>query len=106
MAVRQTDEEDAGLSNLFMAPPVEGGTGYVESLGSWIDNLMGDRRIRKDASARVAAHVDEINRQHGRGDSGKPLSSSSPPTQPPPPVPGGTGTETKGGKPGETRPKP
>jgi hypothetical protein len=36
--------------------PVPGGTMYVESLGRWVDNLMGDERIHRVAQEELAPH--------------------------------------------------
>jgi hypothetical protein len=35
-------------------PPLAGGTYRVQSLGRWVDRLMGDDRIRRDVEAALA----------------------------------------------------
>lgn len=71
-----------------LSPPVEGGTGYYGSRGRLIDRLMGDRRIR----ARVRAESEAMYSYSGFS------AAEPPPAQLPPAVPGGTSTETKGGR--------
>src|SRR5688572_9848970 len=74
-------------------PPVPGGTMYVESLGRWVDKLMGDERIHREAQEELAPHYlreDETPKD-------------PPPSEPLPPVPDGTGTSTRGGRPGQPR---
>ena len=65
------------------APPsVRGGTMYLESLGRWIDNLLGDERLHRAAQEKLALHYlqeDEVP-------------EDPPPLEPPPPVPDGTVT--------------
>lgn len=78
--------------------PVPGGSESVESLGSLIDGLLGDRRVRKDAEASVS--FEPLMEADEQGDSGSPggqdaLSASAPP----PPVPGGNESVTKGNDP-------
>jgi hypothetical protein len=86
--------------HLPILPPVPGGTESLEGLGSFIDNLLGDGRIRRAAK-------DSLNRmiQSGNGDSNSPSEGAEPtPTSPPPPVPGGNESVTKGeDPPGENR---
>lgn len=68
---------------------VPGGTGYIESLGRWIDNLLGDARDRRkteEALEPFTLSEDE-------------MPPDPEPVEPPPPVPGGTGTSTRGGRP-------
>ena len=77
------------------APPaVKGGTEYIESLGRWIDNLMGDERARGAADRALESLT--MSADDGPED--------PPPSYPAPPVQGGTEVITKGGNPGnETR---
>ncbi len=75
-----------------LPPPIEGGTGTYASRGRFIDRLMGDTKIRARARRDVEALV--LRSQQGGGE----LPPDPPPVKLPPPVPGGTGTETKGGR--------
>jgi hypothetical protein len=59
MATQKRTEHEAEVVRPALPPPVEGGTGYLESLGSFIDNLFGDRRMRRHAEQRIAAMFDE-----------------------------------------------
>jgi hypothetical protein len=43
-------------SERWLPPPVPGGTEYYESLGKWIDNLLGDERIRRRVDAELRPH--------------------------------------------------
>ncbi len=84
-------------------PPVPGGSESVESLGSLVDRLLGDRRVRKDAEASVSLgplmEADEQGDSDSSGGQGSPSRSAAPP-----PVPGGNESVTKGkGPPGERR---
>jgi hypothetical protein len=66
---------------------------------------MGHAKIEREVDAQVAEHIKAINAQAQENPDNSPRPLPDPPTsQPPAPVPGGTGTETRGGKPGETRP--
>jgi hypothetical protein len=84
---RPSDTETA--DRVRVPPPVPGGTGTEESLGRWMDDLVGDRRARAAASRNLAMLV--------MTDDEKP--DDPPPSEPPPPVPGGTEAVTKGGRP-------
>jgi hypothetical protein len=97
MATAPIDETDdaTGASVATKIPPaVEGGNDYYESLGSFIDNLMGDSRDRAAAARKVA-----------KLDMSEDESPSDPaPSEPPPAVPGGTESVKKSeDPPGETR---
>jgi len=72
-------------------PPVPGGTTYLESLGRWVDNLLGDERIHQAAQRELAPSY--LQEEEAPQD--------PPPSEPPPPVPDGTGTSTRGGRPGD-----
>lgn len=87
-AQRQTKSESSG-NERWIPPPVPGGTGEVESLGRWIDNLLGDARIGRRVEAKLRPH-------YLREDE---LPDDPPAEEPPPPVPDGTGTSTRGGRP-------
>jgi len=82
--------------------PVPDGSEYVESLGTLVDRLLGDRRVRKNAEASVFGQVMEAD---GEGDSDPSGGQDAPsPSDPPPPVPGGNESVTKGKDPaGERR---
>lgn len=86
---------------LPILPPVPGGTESLESLGSFIDNVLGDGRIRRSA----AASLERMMRADGDDDTNSPSEGGDPtPVAPPPPVPGGNESITKGDDPpGETR---
>lgn len=75
----QTEVESHVGPEAKLPPPFEGATRTIQSLGRWVDDLLGDRRARKAAGRALAAigYVDEIH--------------DPPPSEPPPPVPGGTG---------------
>ena len=70
-------------------PPINDGTETQQSLGRWLDDLLGDRRARVASRRNLAALV--------MAEEEKP--DDPPPSEPPPPVPGGTETITKGGRP-------
>jgi hypothetical protein len=70
-------------------PPVDGGTEYLESLGRWVDNLMGDARERRAAGRRLEPIT--------MSDDDAP--EDPPPAEIPSSVPGGTEVITRGGKP-------
>lgn len=88
----------------LVRPPVPGGTGEVESLGRFIDNLMGDARMSRAVDHEISRWVAEVNSKPSEKpqDSRKPLPDPAP-ARPPEPVPGGTGQEGRGGRPGESR---
>jgi len=77
-------------------PPVRGGTRYLESLGRWFDNLLGDELIHRSAQRDLAPRY--------LGEDETPPDPS--PSEPPPPVPDGTGTSTRGGSRGEREAPP
>lgn len=81
--------EEEEISESKIPPPVPGGTRYIESLGRWIDDLLGDARDRRKAAEALAPRLlteDE-------------MPPDPEPVEPPPPVPDGTGTSTRGGRP-------
>lgn len=70
-------------------PPLAGGTYRVQSLGRWVDRLMGEDRIRREVDAALAPLIaDETE-----------VSPEPEPVEIPEPVPGGTEPITKGGDP-------
>lgn len=88
-----------------LRPPVEGGTGHVESLGRWIDDLMGHSKIERQVQHEIEDFLTAVNNGSDELPEQSPTPLADPPqTEPPKPVPGGTGTEEKGGKPGRTGP--
>lgn len=87
-AERKVERVGSEAEESKLPPPVPGGTMYLESLGRWIDNLLGDERIRRAAQR-------ELSPQYLREDEAP---KDPPPSEPPPPVPDGTGTSTRGGR--------
>jgi hypothetical protein len=75
----QIEELDATVRPVGIPRPVEGGTTHFASLGRFIDNLLGDARLR----ARVDA---ELEPRLLREDE---MPEDPPPSEPPPPVPSG-----------------
>ena len=56
-------DKDRREKKTLVPPPVPGGTEYVNGTWTWLDNLMGDRRMREavDREARKREmHVDEL----------------------------------------------
>lgn len=83
--------------------PVPGGSESVESLGSLVDRLLGDQRVRRVAEATASFGPLMEADEHGDSDSSG-GQSEPPPSAPPPPVPGGNEPVTKGkDPPGERR---
>ena len=84
-----------------LPPPVPGGSESLEGLGSFVDGLLGDGKIRRDA----AASLERMIRAAADGNSSSPSEGAeSAPSAPPDPVPGGNEPVTKGDNPpGETR---
>ena len=81
--------------------PVPGGSESVESLGSLIDRLMGDKKARDRAAAALNRWT--LIAVDG-GNQSSPTEEEPTPAVPPPPVPGGNESITKGDDPpGETR---
>lgn len=88
----QVDElEDPAPSR---APqPVEGGTEHLASLGRFVDDLMGDSRLRE----RIRRESEGLFLRDDE------MPDDPPPTEAPPPVPGGTEDVTRGAKPNTER---
>ncbi|MGH2795798.1 MAG: hypothetical protein ACRDKG_16015 [Actinomycetota bacterium] len=83
--------DDPADTRALVPPPIPGGTETQQSLGRWIDDLLGDRRARTASARRLAPMM--------ASDDEKP--EDPPPSEPPPPIPGGTETITKGARPGD-----
>ncbi len=66
--------------------PVPGGTEHIESLGHFIDNIMGDARMRKAVER-------ELERLYLKDDEAP---QDPPPVELPEPVPGGSEEFTEG----------
>jgi hypothetical protein len=79
------DEEEAAFATRIPRP-VDGGTEHLESLGRFVDDLMGDSRLR----ARIDAESEALFLSQDE------MPQDPPPSEPPPPVPGGTDTESRG----------
>ena len=62
-----TEEQHVGSqqAEVLIPPPVEGGSYSVESLGRWVDNLLGDRR----AHNRAAKALQPLLALHGQSES-------------------------------------
>ncbi len=102
-SVVKTQQDSNHGKEATLPSPVPGGSESVESLGSLVDSLLGDQRVRKDAEASVAfgplMEADEQGDSDSSGGQGEPS-----PSAPPPPVPGGNESVTKGkDPPGERR---
>lgn len=95
-AERQVEAGREEPEDVRIPPPVRGGTSYVESLGRWVDNLLGDERMHRAVQRELApSYLGE-----------KEAPPDPPPSEPPPPVPDGTVTSTRGGRPGEREARP
>jgi hypothetical protein len=80
MATGPKVDEFADLAPSRAPQPVEGGIEYLESLGRFIDDLMGDSRRRR----RVAEELEPFLLCDDE------MPDDPPPSEAPPPVPGGT----------------
>ena len=85
MASEAKLDEEAALASRIPRP-VDGGIEYLESLGRFVDDLMGDSRRRKRARADLEPFLLREDE----------MPEDPPPSEPPPPVPGGTDTESRG----------
>jgi hypothetical protein len=63
----------------------------LESLGRWVDDLLGDTRTRRLVEQELETMLLSEDE----------MPTDPPPSEPPPPVPDGTGTSTKDGRRGE-----
>jgi len=88
MAEQEDLEFDNMESKTKLPRPVPGGTEHIESLGRFIDNLMGDARIRKAVERELEPLYlkDEAPEE-------------PPPVELPEPVPGGTEEVAEGDQP-------
>jgi len=89
MAEQENLEFDNMESKTKLPRPVPGGTEHIESLGRFIDNLMGDARIRKAVER-------ELEPLYLKKDEAP---EDPPPLELPEPVPGGTEGFTEGDRP-------
>ena len=86
-------ELDEDRSRTKIPPPITGATYTVQSLGRWVDRLMGDDRVRREAAAALAPLL-----------AGETEMGPDPePAQIPEPVPGGTEPIARGDAPLEER---
>ncbi len=84
--------EGQGPEPARMPPPVPDGIEYMESLGRWVDNLLGDARIQAAADREIA---------ESGGDTAAP--PDPPPAEPPPPVEDGNDVISRGADPDQTK---
>ena len=89
MAEQENLEFDNMESKTKLPRPVPGGTEHIESLGRFIDNLMGDARIRKAVER-------ELEPLYLKKDEAP---EDPPPVELPEPVPGGTEEVAEGDRP-------
>ncbi len=99
----KTHEDSKHGKKATLPSPVPGGSESVESLGSLVDRLLGDRTIRQNAEASISfgplVGADDQDDTDSSGGQDAPA-----PSDPPPPVPGGNESITKGkDPPGESR---
>jgi hypothetical protein len=88
----QESEFEITESKAKLPRPVPGGTEHIESLGHFIDNLMGDARMRKAVER-------ELEPLYLKDDEAP---EDPPPVELPEPVPGGTEEFTEGAPPSPT----
>jgi hypothetical protein len=93
VASEQKIDDPLEAENIKVARPVEGGTEHLEGLGRFIDDLLGDSRLR----ARTRAELEPSLLKEEE------MPDDPAPSEPPPPVPEGTEDVTRGGQPGKTR---
>ena len=90
----QTNDQGDTLSATRIPRAVEGGAEHLESLGRFVDDLMGDSRLRE----RMRTESEPLMLPEDE------MPEDPPPSEPPPPVPGGTEDLTRGRRPeGEQR---
>jgi hypothetical protein len=88
-----TNELEFPKGEAKLPRPVPGGTDHLESLGRFIDNLMGDARMRMAATRDLEPLLLEEDE----------TSEDPHPVELPEPVPGGTEGIVRGGNPGQKR---
>jgi len=93
MATEQRLDEIEEVAPSRAPQPVEGGTEHLESLGRFIDDLMGDARQHR----RVAEELRPLLLR----DEEMPV--DPPPSEAPPPVPGGSEPVPRGDEPNTER---
>lgn len=93
MASEQQLDEPLEIEPTRIPRAVEGGTEYLEGLGRFIDDLLGDSRIRE----RTRAELEPLLMREDE------MPDDPPPSEPPPPVPDGTEDVTRGSRPGSAR---
>ncbi|MGI8425319.1 MAG: hypothetical protein ACR2FO_01095 [Actinomycetota bacterium] len=97
MATYRQGIEREQLRRPLLPPPVEGGTGHFSSRGRFIDALMGNAKMRRQALGSVEELRVKANAEAEDDSGDEPAEIQEPPaTDLPPPVESGTGTETKG----------
>ena len=89
MVEQENSEFEVTESRAKLPRPVPGGTEHIESLGHFIDNLMGDARIRKA----VERELEPLYLEKGEAP------EDPPPVELPEPVPGGTEEVAEGDQP-------
>jgi hypothetical protein len=92
MRAEERVESKEEVSESRIPRPVPGGTGYIQSLGRWIDNLMRDADDRRKTAEEIEPML--------LGEDEMPPDPE--PTEPPPPVPDGSGTSSRGTRPAPT----
>lgn len=60
---REAVDQEEEREGFALPPAVPGGTMHLESLGSFIDNLMGDRKMRRKAAEKISKIVIERDPQ-------------------------------------------
>lgn len=78
MATEPVEQADP-TPNDVLRPPVVGGTGHVESLGRWIDDLMGHSKIQRQVQQEIADLMSAVN----NGSDERPPQSPAPQPDPP-----------------------
>jgi len=90
-------KEESDRGKVALPAPVPGGSESVESLGYFIDRLLGDKKARDRAAAALDRWT--LIDVGGDGDTNSPADGEPTPSAPPPPVPGGNESITKGDDP-------
>lgn len=86
MATEPIEQVNSAPKEL-LRPPVEGGTGHIQSLGRWIDDLMGHSKIEKEVKEEIARFIAAVNSQPD-DEPQEPPAPDPPTIDPPKPVPG------------------